>query len=305
MKLNFHAVGRLIQSWIGKYCLLVLAKVANLISVKSAHSLGALVGTLVWKISLRRRIALSNLRQAFGQEMTDAQIKAIARAAYRNLGKSLMEFLKLPSLSEHEINRLITLQGTEHFGRALAQGKGVILLAAHFGNWELMGSKMALDGYPLHVIARDQDDEDLTILFARLREHGAMQVINRNQAVRQVLRCLKNNQVVGILADQNTAKGGIFVDFFGKLAATATGPAAFALRTGAPVVPAFCLRKPDDTHLGVIMPPMEITVSGDQEHDIRENTQRLTKLIEEQVRQHPDHWFWVHKRWKTRPKWER
>ncbi len=151
------------------------------------------------------------------------------------------------------------------------------------------------------MIARAQRDDRLTEYIRRTREVAGMRVIHRREAVRQSLLALRRNELVGILLDQNAGDDGVFVDFFGHLASTAPGAAAFALRTGATVVPTFGWRRPDDRHVVEIGEPVPLIETGDREQDILANTARYTKVIEEQIRAHPAQWFWLHKRWKSRP----
>ena len=165
----------------------------------------------------------------------------------------------------------------------------------------MVGARIAAEGYPLNVIARAQRDDRLTEYIRRTREVTGMRVLHREQSVRQSLRALRGNELVGILLDQNAGDDGVFVDFFGQPASTAPGAAAFALRTGAAVVPTFGWRKPDDSHVAEIGPALPLVETGDREKDILANTARYTKVIEERIREHPEQWFWLHKRWKSRP----
>ncbi|MCJ7752738.1 MAG: lysophospholipid acyltransferase family protein, partial [Armatimonadetes bacterium] len=155
------------------------------------------------------------------------------------------------------------------------------------------------------AIARAQRDTDITDYVRRTREMLGMKVLHRRAAVRGSLRALRNNELLGILLDQNAGDDGVFVDFFGHLASTASGAAAFALKTGAAVLPTFGVRKPDGTHAVEVSEPVPLVNTGDRERDIRENTARYTKIIEDQIRTHPEQWFWLHKRWKARPHEER
>ena len=169
------------------------------------------------------------------------------------------------------------------------------------GNWEMVGVRIASEGYPLNVIAREQRDHKITEYVRRTRERMGMKVFHRDVAVRESLRALRRNEIVGVLLDQNAGQSGVFVDFFGHLASTAPGAAAFALRTGAAVLPTFGWRKADNTHAVAVGPAISLVRTGDRRHDILVNTAHHTKVIEEAIRAHPEQWFWLHKRWKTRP----
>ena len=297
---------RQIEQRIGNLALFMMARASGIFRVSTLEVLGRHLGDFAYHISPRhRRLVVRHLEQCFGAEKEPEELVAIARAFYRNLGRNLLEFLHLPHMSEEAINRLVRLEGKEHMMRALEAGKGAILLTAHYGNWELVGAKMVLAGYPLNVIARDQADPMVTHLMMSLRRGRGMKVIPRDHGLRQGIRRLRQNEIVAFLLDQNAGQNGVFVEFFGKLASTHGGAAGLALMTGAAVVPSFAIRHPDDTHTCVHFPPMEIVSTGDRDADILANTAAMTRLIEAEIRKRPEQWFWLHRRWKTRPPWER
>jgi len=230
------------------------------------------------------------------------QIKKIANGCFQHFGKSLVEVMQFPKLTLQKINQFVTFSGREHLDAALAKGKGVIILTAHFGNWELLGASLTLNGYPLNVIARPVRKERLEEILRAYREAVGMRVIyNRGTSVKQTLRCLKNNEMLGILPDVDTKVGGVFVDFFGRLAYTPYGPVALALKTQASLLPTLIVRQPDDTHRVVIEKPLELQLTGRKDVDVTVNTQLFTKVIESYIRKYPTQWIWMHARWKTRP----
>jgi KDO2-lipid IV(A) lauroyltransferase len=290
------------QTRLGNAVLLWMGRRYASIPERWGHRIGAGLGTFMRLASPRhRRIVMTNLRLAFGREKSERELAQIAAACYRHLGKCLMEFVRLPAMSAEHIRRLTSYLGRGHLDQALARGTGVIMVTAHLGNWEMVGARLAVDGYPLHVIARAQRDDRLTEYIRRTREVAGMRVLHREEAVRGSLRALRSGGIVGILLDQNAGDDGVFVDFFGHLASTAPGAAAFALRTGAVVVPAFGWRNADDTHTISVEEPLPLIQTGDLKADIAANTARYTKVIEQHIRAHPDQWFWLHKRWKSRP----
>jgi KDO2-lipid IV(A) lauroyltransferase len=271
---------------------------------QQALKLGAAVGDLLYRTMRRYRVvAQRNLTMAFGWDAGKAE--GVARQVFRNLGKTMVEFLRLPSMSPEELRRLCRLEGLEQVHAALAEGRGLLIISAHYGNWELFAARVAAEGIPLSVVARDADDPATNALINGIREGCGYRVIPRQSAPRGVLEALRRNEVVVLLMDQNTVKGGEFVPFFGRLAATATGPALFALRTGACLIPAFVQRQPDDTHIGRTLAPVTPARSGDREQDVRALTAQLTVIIESQVRADPTQWFWIHDRWRHRPAEER
>ena len=293
---------RRMQTRLGNAAVLLIARNYRRIPPRAASRIGAGTGTLVRLLSPRhRRIVMTNLRIAFGQEKTEAELARIAAACYQHLGRCLVEFVRLPGMSSEEVRRVTEMRGSEHLDRALAEGKGGIVLTGHVGNWEMVGARLAADGYPLNVIARAQRDSTLTEYIRRTRETAGMRVFHRGSAVKRCLGALRKNELVGVLLDQNAGSEGVFVDFFGSPASTAPGAAAFALRTGAAVLPTFGWRNPDGTHSVVVSEPVPLVRTGDHREDMRVNTARYTKIIENAIRAHPEQWLWLHKRWKSRP----
>ncbi len=297
-----YAWQRRMQTRLGNALLLWMARRYHSLPERAGHRLGEAIGTAMRLISPRHwGIVMANLRLAFGCERTEQELAAIARACYRHLGKCLMEFIRLPAMNADEIRRVAEFRGREHLDAALARGRGVILLTAHLGNWEMVGARIAADGYPLNVIARAQRDDRLTDYVRKTREVAGMRVLHREVAVGRSLRALRRNELVGILLDQNAGQDGVFVDFFGRLASTAPGAAAFALQTDAAVLPTFGWRISDNSHIVQIGPPLSLLRTGDRDQDLLLNTARYTKVIETAIRVHPEQWFWLHKRWKSRP----
>ena len=297
---------RRMQTRLGNAAVLWIARNYRRIPARAASGIGGGVGTLIRLLSPRhRRIVMTNLRIAFGQEKTEEELARIAAACYQHLGRCLVEFVRLPGMVGEELCRTAELRGSEHLDQALAGGRGGIVLTGHVGNWEIVGARLAAGGYPLNVIARAQRDSTLTEYIRRTRETAGMRVFHRGSAVKRCLEALRRNELVGVLLDQNAGNEGVFVDFFGSPASTAPGVAAFALRTGAAVLPTFGWRNPDGTHSIVVSEPVPLVHTGDHREDMRVNTARYTKIIEEAIRAHPEQWFWLHKRWKSRPPGER
>lgn len=293
---------RRMQTRLGNAVVLWMARRWQRMPERAGHRVGAAVGTAMRVLSPRHRgIVMANLQLAFRGEKNRDELAEVAAACYRHLGKCMMEFIRLPAMTREEIRRATQFSGREHIDAALDKGKGAILLTAHLGNWEMVGSRIAAEGYPLNVIARAQRDSRITEYLQRTREVAGMRVFHREQAVRRSLRALRRNQLVGILLDQNAGEDGVFVDFFGHAASAAPGAAAFALRTGAAVLPTFGWRNADDTHTIQISAPVPLVRTGELQQDIVANTARYTKIIEEAIRAHPGQWFWLHKRWKARP----
>jgi KDO2-lipid IV(A) lauroyltransferase len=265
------------------------------------YRIGERLGRLAYRLSRRyRTVAEHNLQMAYGESLSDGERRRLVEQVFIHFAKSLMEFLVADGLSPNDLCRMVTLKGEEHLQWCVQQGKGTLIITAHYGNWEIAARYLTqCKGYVLNVVARDADDSATAVLVNRIREQGGYRVFPRGQAVRAVLQALKRNELVAMLPDQNA--GDVFVPFFGRLAGTVAGPALLALRSGAPILPVFCTRQPDNTYLFEMLPPFVVQPSGDKERDVTETMAHITALIEQQVRKHPSQWLWLHNRWKTRP----
>jgi len=278
-----------------------MSRIAGLLRPWSVRAIGNGLGSLFYACSSRyRKVALANLRAAFAGDKSESEIRKIAKQVYRHFARGAVEFFYLLALSPEQIDAMIDLEGREHLDAALAQGRGCIIITAHYGNWELLARKLVIEGYKVNVIARDSDDPGMTGITTRIRESGGYTVFDKDQPLIGALRALKKNEILGILPDQNES-GGIFVDFFGRPAATATGPAAFSLKSGAPMMPVFAPRKPDGRYKATAYPPIDFAPSGDEQHDIRALTTLMNQAIEREVRSNPSQWLWLHDRWKLSP----
>ncbi|MBI1356175.1 MAG: lipid A biosynthesis acyltransferase [Acidobacteria bacterium] len=249
-----------------------------------------------------RRTALRNLELAF-PERDAAWREGVLRESYRNLGRVLLALAKAPRLTAANIGDWIEYEGYEHFRDALAKGRGVLFLTAHLGNWELSVAAHALFGHPMRMLVRPLDNPLLDRLIERRRTLHGNRPIDKNNAAREALKALRANQAVGILADQNAAgDDGLFVDFFGRPARSTKSVALLAARTGAAVIPGFAFWNPlRSRYVLKFYPPLVMADGGDREADLRENTQRCQTAIERAVRERPEQWLWMHRRWKSRP----
>lgn len=268
-----------------------------------ARATGAAIARLAYFLRPPlRRAAMINLRLAF-PDWSDAQRHKVIRSLVRHMGWMAAEFSQFPKYSRENIERIVLLDGFENFHTARRRGKGVLFLTGHTGAWELAPFAQALYGDPLHFLVRPLDNQRVDRLVNAYRCACGNQPIDKNNSARALLKILRQGGTVGILMDQNTSlEEGTFVDFFGVPACTTSGLARIALRTGAAVVPGFLhwdanLRK----YRLCLHPAIELSRTGNEDADIRENTARFTRAVEEFARAHPDQWLWVHKRWKTRP----
>jgi KDO2-lipid IV(A) lauroyltransferase len=252
-----------------------------------------------------RRVGMRNLELAF-PEKSRAERAHILRGEFTSLGRQLAEVCHFPGYTLENVEQVVIYDGLENYERAYARKKGVLFLTAHFGGWELSAFTHSLHGHWMHVVMRPMDNVYLDRTIRRYRTMHGNKTVAKDDFVRGLLAAMKAGEVVGILMDTNmTPPQGIFVDFFGIPACTASGLARIALRTDAAVVPTFTIW---DAALGKYRlrfdPALELIRTGDQEADIAANTQMFTTVIEDYVRKYPEQWLWVHRRWKTRPEGE-
>jgi Kdo2-lipid IVA lauroyltransferase/acyltransferase len=253
-----------------------------------------------------RRVGMRNLELAF-PEKSKAERARILRGVFTSLGRQLAELCQFPRYTKENVDDVVVYDGLENFEKAYARGKGVLFLTAHFGAWELSAFAHSLRGHWLHVVMRPMDNPYLDRMIEHYRTMYGNKTVAKDDFVRGLLAAMKAGETVGILMDTNmTPPQGVFVNFFGIPACTASGLARIALRTDAAVVPGFTIW---DRELGKYRlrfdPAIELIRSGDLEADLVANTQKFTSVIEDYARKYPDQWLWVHRRWKTRPEGEK
>ncbi len=281
-------------------------KILGLMPRRLSRAFGISLGRAVYLLHVRlRRVGMRNLALAF-PEKTEAERAAILRGVFTSLGRQLAELCQFPKYTPENVEQVVVYDGLENYERAYARGKGVLFLTAHFGAWELSAFAHSLHGHWLHVVMRPMDNEYLDRLIQSYRTMHGNKTVGKDDFVRGLLAAMKAGEVVGILMDTNmTPPQGVFVDFFGIPACTASGLARIALRTDAAVVPGFTIW---DEALGKYRlrfdPAVELVRTGDLAVDIVANTQEFTQVIEAYVRKYPEQWLWVHRRWKTRPEGE-
>jgi KDO2-lipid IV(A) lauroyltransferase len=266
-----------------------------------ARGLGALGYRLV---SRQRRVAVDTLAIAFGSEKTRAEREKIAKECFVQMAKSGLELMFLMNKPEL-LRRRVKFIGKKNLDAALAQARGAVMVSAHFGNFPLLMCRLSLEGYTTAGIMRPMRDPRAEKMFYQTRNRYKIKTIYsqpRKECVDATIRCLRSNAVVFIPLDQNFGTGGIFVDFFGQKAATATGPVILAQRTGAALLPAFIVRQPDDTHHVFIEPPIQLAHGQSPKATVAVNIQKLTCIIESYIRRYPAEWGWVHRRWKSKPR---
>lgn len=273
------------------------AWMVNILPASWADAFGRTLGKLAYRLSKKHRERTkSNLRMCF-PEWTEQKIQKTAVDVFQHFGKTMVRILRSAKLKPEEVLQSVSAQGFELLEEALKQNKGVILITAHFGNWERSAHYITTRGYTLNVIARDANQIQTNKVLNQTRTRQGMKVLPRGAAAKDILRCLQRNECVGILPDQNAWE--IYVDFFGIPAGTVTGPAVFHLRTGAPIITAFCVEQPNGKYQ-LTFEKVELTaLTGQKNEDIHNIMQKINLAIENVIRKHPEQYLWMHDRWRA------
>ncbi len=264
------------------------------------YKLGDAIGEALWPFVPRRRreMAVANVMASLGLDRAAAL--AIVKQSAVRFGRMLMEVLTIPTLTRDTIGRFVSLRGRENFDQAFAHGRGVIIAAAHSGNWELIGPALSLYGYPIVGVAQKQTNAAMDKLINEIRTSTGMHITYKS-GVRDMVAFLGENKAVGLIMDQDAKEQGVFADFFGRPAATPQGPAALGRLKGSAIVPTFITANGDGTHTIILHPPLLVEKTADRDSDFYVTTRKLNAILEDHVRAHPEEWFWLHNRWKTRP----
>jgi len=250
-------------------------------------------------LASRRRIALDNLRRAFKKEKSEAELERITRLVFINIARTVIEFARIPRLNKERLGRVVPeYSGSEHLEQVYKEGKGAVMMTGHFGNWELLAAWTRGMGYPVHLLVGRQHNPYVDGYLTRLRKSMDVGVTPVGVGARQILRLLKENNLVAMVADQHSASAATRVQFFDRPAATPSGPAAFAVKLNCPLLFGYIVREAYNRHRVVIEPPIYPPESGDREKDIIDVTQQHTDLLEKAIRKYPDQWMWTHRRWK-------
>ncbi len=296
------------KHWLEGTILTLVIRTAIPLPPSALRGLGNWLGDLsylIWRS--RRRITINNLQLAFGEEKDGREIRSMARSVHRHLFRGVLESIRLILLPDERLNGILEVVGRESLDRALDEGRGVVAISAHLGYFPLIGRKLASDGYPISYVIHFPE---VRMVPDYIRELGRKVKVNfisslpRKLCVNECLKRLRRNEIICLLADQHTSHG-VFVDFFGQPASTATGPVILAQRTGAKVLPIFAICQSDKTHQIRIDPPLPLKLSKDREKDAFINTAMFTGVIESYIRKYPTQWAWIHRRWRSKPKEDR
>lgn len=273
-----------------------------------AYALGRAGGRIAAALPFgHRHTIFNNLNLAFEKEKSEPERRALAGRVFANIAEALVALIILCQESSPDIAGKVKIEGREHLEKALSKGSGVLAITGHMGLFVLITSRLNGEGYFSQVVTDYQYDPHLEKHIDEAKRHLGVRTIMtepKDRCLQQSVDCLRRGGILVLLMDEDAKRRGIFVDFFGKPASTATGPAALALRTGAVPVPMRILYEGRGRHRLVIEPALELVKSGDFSADVAANTANFTRAIESMIRQHPDQWAWVNRRWKTRPKAE-
>lgn len=274
--------------------------IANLMSDSMADSFAAAMGRLGYSLlASRRRVARDNIRQALGPSLNDNQIDSITKKVFQSVTRSFIETARFGRIGPEGVRRIVSGDGEKYLKQAREHGKGALLLTAHFGNWELLGGWVASMGYPIDLLVGVQHNPKTHRLINDLRRKLGSGIIEANKStLREVFKSLKANRIIGYAADQHAPAQNLILDFFGRKAAVATGPAQFAVKTGCLILPMMLRRERYDHHVLIAGEPIYPPNTGDHDADILTIAQTYLRFWEDVIGRYPDQWMWTHRRWK-------
>ncbi len=282
------------------YFLKFISWLVSVLPYKFIVRLGRQCGKLYWYIAKKQRIrAEQTIQEAMGY--TSAEAEKVIHGLFLNLGMTFMEMLYMPALNKDNIRGLVTFDRPDILWEALAQKHGVVMLACHMDNWEWLGAALALNGFPLSAVEKPQPNRVYSDFMNELRRGVGQEIFARGtKEILGCVRAMKKGRMLGLIADQDGGYNGIFVPFFGKMASTPNGPAYFARKFHAPIVPIFIIRKPSGFgHQVFVEDPIYYEYTGDDKADDYKVTLKMTQTVEKIIRKHPDNWIWFQHRWNT------
>ncbi len=268
---------------------------------KLVMAAGWVLGQLYYLlIKKQRERAVAQVMPALG--LTEPEARRLIRASFVNLARNVLEILYMPKLNKQNLHEYIEIDHLERMTDALAEGKGVVVLTGHIGTWEWLSAAFTMNGLPVTAIAKNQPNMQYTLALNDLRKTINVEIFSRGTSeLLAAAKALKKGKILGFLADQDAGPNGAFLPFLGKLASTPMGPAVFACKFNAPVLPAFILRQPNGKHKVVIGEVMRYADTGDTDKDLFDFTAKMTKIMENIIRENPTQWLWFQKRWNTAP----
>ncbi len=289
-----------VESWWLRLALNFFQSIAH----DTALSIGRALGTVVyWLLPGRRRIGMVNLGLAFGHTIDLSDKRLILKRMWQNYGCSLVEFFRFPLYRLENIDQHVSWEGFEHLEASVAGGKGTLVLTAHVGNWDLLSLAAGIRVKPVGVVAKTIRSQFWNKFLVGQRMEQFVHCFVKRNSIRDIIRSLRNNGIVGMVLDQDAldSDGRVFVDFFGRKASTISSVAVLSQRLDLPVLPMFDIRGRRGRHRILVLPPIRFEKQESLEQGILHNTRRYQEVLEEVIRRHPEQWNWIHRRWKRRP----
>ena len=285
--------------------LMLMSKIICLLPYDALLFLGRVFGNLYYLlVKKQRERAVAQMMPALN--VSEKEARKLVRASFVNLARNMLDILYMPNLNEKNLSEYMEIDHLERMRAALLGGQGVVVLTGHVGTWEWLSAAFSLNGMPVTAIAKLQPNAEYSRALDDLRATIHVEIFNRGtNELRAAGRALKEGKILGFLADQDAGPGGAFIKFLGKTASTPLGPAVFARRFNAPVLPAFILRKENGRHLVKIGEIMHFEDTGDTDADLLRFTEKMTKILEEVIRENPTQWLWFQKRWNTPPEMQK
>ncbi|MFA5286891.1 MAG: lysophospholipid acyltransferase family protein [Candidatus Omnitrophota bacterium] len=266
--------------------------------LRAGYAVAIFLSNLRYALAFKdRRIITENLKTIF-PEKNDAEISAIRLRVFHNFAKYLIDFFRFKKLNIDYINKNIRILNRNYINEGLKLGKGVIIVTAHLGNWELGGVVVSMTGDNLSTVALPHKSKVVTDFFTKQRESKGLKVFLLGDAVKGCIKALRNNQVLALVGDRDFTGGGKVMDFFGKPSLFPEGPAVFSLHTGAVIIPGFMLRNEDDSFSLVFEKPLQCRVSGDRKRDLDNIISQYKSTFEKYIRSYPDQWYMFRRFWK-------
>ena len=273
---------------------------ANCLSEKSAYKFGGMLGRFIGFIfKKRKQIAFDNIKQAFNDKFNDDQINAIVKQVFTNIGRTLIEFCRFEKVGRERYRQIIKPDGLDILEKVKSEGKGGILVTAHFGNWEMLGAYLTNHGYNVDAMVAIQHNNKIDKMvngFRKVFEIGIIHIGGTNY--RQIFKALRNNRFVIIVPDQHDPSASLIMDFFNRKTTVARGPALFAIKNQCPIIPILNRRIDYDHYQIMVGEPIYSELSGDEENDVINLSRKYMDYFEKVITEYPEQWMWTHRRWK-------
>lgn len=275
------------------------AGIARMLSPSGADRFGVMLGDLAFRlVAGRRKLALENLKAAFGDKYSEEEYLGIAREVFRSVGRTLIELSRFPDLGHKGICRIVHDENFERVKQAQAEGKGGIILTAHFGNWELLGASYQARGIPMDFLVANQSNQKVDRLLNSFRTSLGTGIIPVGSSAKGIFKTLRSKRFAGLAADQHAPAEAVVIDFFGREASVAKGPSLFALRCNSPIFMGVLVRESYDRHILISDDPIYPPLTGNEDEDVKYIVTRYIRFLERCITKYPHLWLWTHNRWK-------